>query len=109
HIVLFLSSSVPHRSLHSFPTRRSSDLIGTSKPLSFWCHTSWPSRSGSRSDFCIAENHAGAPPMSRTTLQTLSGDWRSEIVLVARSEEHTSELQSRPDSDAGLLLEKKKK
>jgi len=32
----------------------------------------------------MAENQAGAPPKVRTTFQTLSGDCRSEIVLVAR-------------------------
>src|SRR5207249_5396520 len=67
----FFSSSRDHRDLHSFPTRRSSDLIprsciSTNRPLAW---TSWPS--------------------------------------IARSEEHTSELQSRFDIVCRLLLEKK--
>src|SRR2546421_1329498 len=36
-------------------------------------------------------------------------DWRSDVCSSDRSEEHTSELQSRSDLVCRLLLEKKKK
>src|SRR5687768_18489383 len=65
--------------LHSFPTRRSSDLI-TSNPSIFGIWMSRNTRSGS----C------------------------ARIACTARSEEHTSELQSRLQLVCRLLLEKKK-
>src|SRR5690349_22368344 len=71
----FFYSSGDHRDLHSFPTRRSSDLIIV----------------GSRGHGSIAS--------------MILGSVSSEI---ARSEEHTSELQSRRDLVCRLLLEKKK-
>src|SRR5699024_12691077 len=70
----------PPRYLHSFPTRRSSDLVSnsTSKVL--------PS---------LSSTTAKTAPVISTT------DWHT------RSEEHTSELQSRFDLVCRLLLEKK--
>src|SRR3989442_10486672 len=41
--------------------------------------------------------------------RTLSGSWPSSRPWARRSEEHTSELQSRPHLVCRLLLEKKKK
>src|SRR5207249_12171217 len=75
---LFFSSYAPHRDLHSFPTRRSSDLIGTAATAAWIAFALQPD-----------------------TELAVSG-WR-------RSEEHTSELQSRFDLVCRLLLEKKKK
>src|SRR5690349_23931041 len=43
-----------------------------------------------------------------TRSPTAAGAWRSSGLLPARSEEHTSELQSRRDLVCRLLLEKKK-
>src|SRR5437773_6439202 len=85
-IVLFHSSG-DHRDLHSFPTRRSSDLpgnvvltvTGTAGSLV------WSGTNGTAWD-------AG-------TTNWLNG---------SRSEEHTSELQSHHDLVCRLLLEKKK-
>src|SRR5699024_12661912 len=72
----FLQFSACLRVLHSFPTRRSSDLT-------FWI----------LSDSLILNVRRKCPaPVSSTT----------------RSEEHTSELQSRFDLVCRLLLEKKK-
>src|SRR5690625_6938491 len=68
---------VDHRDLHSFPTRRSSDL-GCSD-------TRRPSP---------RDRHRAAPDRV----------WRRRV----RSEEHTSELQSRGHLVCRLLLEKKK-
>src|SRR5438046_10056084 len=73
--LLFLSTHDDHRYLHSFPTRRSSDL---------------QSRSSKRRSVC--------GPLTVDTEGTL-----------ARSEEHTSELQSLTNLVCRLLLEKKKK
>src|SRR5690606_39435493 len=92
------------RDRHSFPTRRSSDLVRTRVASSDWCasrkvvsvtptvpderiHCANPSGPSSVS-FCF--DPAGGSP---------SG--------TARSEEHTSELQSRENLVCRLLLEKK--
>src|SRR5947199_1552506 len=78
----FFSPSVDHRDLHSFPTRRSSDLTGP------------PTVRG-----------AQRAPAATTAAATSSGWPRSGP---ARSEEHTSELQSLRQIVCRLLLEKKK-
>src|SRR5437773_6876184 len=92
----FLSWSSAHRHLHSFPTRRSSDLASRR----FQRVSVSTRRTSSRS----AASAAAAPTFLRET----SG----EIALGAgadgtRSEEHTSELQSHHDLVCRLLLEKK--
>src|SRR5436309_15650130 len=76
----FFKGSGHHRDLHSFPTRRSSDL----RPRARACESVRPlsDRSG---------------PVAAVTCPT-----------TARSEEHTSELQSRENLVCRLLLEKKK-
>src|SRR5204862_6956220 len=81
---LFLQFAAAHRHLHSFPTRRSSDLppgmqvpqVGPSKRLDYELELGI---------FIGTGNEAGD-----------------------RSEEHTSELQSRRELVCRLLLEKKK-
>src|SRR5699024_12231739 len=85
--LLFFSPSRPPRPLHSFPTRRSSDLVP--------CVLLLPAahRPGAANPVFV--------PDCRTTEYT---EYRSD-----RSEEHTSELQSRFDLVCRLLLEKKKK
>src|SRR5699024_12710340 len=83
-LFLFFTSNASPRALHSFPTRRSSDLGALWRTA--WarrgppCKTGW--RPGRTAD-------PGRPPATR-------------------SEEHTSELQSRFDLVCRLLLEKKK-
>src|SRR5439155_16028815 len=76
-VIFLLSGSCPPRDLHSFPTRRSSDLTTalTSPPISI---------------------RPPGDPLSQTGFTS------------ARSEEHTSELQSRGHLVCRLLLEKKK-
>src|SRR5438309_2509005 len=76
--VFFFSSFADHQDLHSFPTRRSSDLRPRIR------------RTGRR---CAGWSDAAASPPT----------WRSP-----RSEEHTSELQSQFHLVCRLLLEKKK-
>src|SRR5206468_6049519 len=75
-----------HRQLHSFPTRRSSDL--QSPP---------PSRGTSRTTRSGIHGPSSRP--SRRSSPSASEK--------KRSEEHTSELQSRSDLVCRLLLEKK--
>src|SRR5437868_8996128 len=87
-----------HRDLHSFPTRRSSDLGENAARQ----------QSGKRSGGAGAgELTAGEArrhgDSSRNGRSILPRPLRAE-----RSEEHTSELQSRFDLVCRLLLEKKK-
>src|SRR5699024_11217074 len=84
--LFFIYCSGDLRALHSFPTRRSSDL-GFFKRAVAAKHR----RIQADVDWCFAGGLDGA------------GDLR-----IARSEEHTSELQSRFDLVCRLLLEKKK-
>src|SRR5947209_20066602 len=81
------------RDLHSFPTRRSSDLKAVSQ--------SAPAASATAS---TAATVSPAPETSRT----LTG-WAGTWIGAPRSEEHTSELQSRQYLVCRLLLEKKKR
>src|SRR5207247_11021887 len=86
--------------LHSFPTRRSSDLssgsgaapIPCATPISFaaWRSTTCRSREDGADAVLASPGEHGRPAAGM------------------RSEEHTSELQSRVDLVCRLLLEKKK-
>src|SRR5690349_22837901 len=88
--VFFFSSSGTHHDLHSFPTRRSSDLSG-------------PRRPGSSSTTPSARWACTGSPCASCR----STSPRSPATRGPRSEEHTSELQSRRDLVCRLLLEKK--
>src|SRR5262245_65747353 len=79
-VLFFFYCSGDHPDLHSFPTRRSSDLASASKPPS-----------------------APSSPMRRPACPV------SDRRATTRSEEHTSELQSLRHLVCRLLLEKKKK
>src|SRR5688572_33186234 len=83
-----------HRDLHSFPTRRSSDLLISRPRLRM--------RSGGNRLVAL-----GAPRGQRRALR---GGLAAFFVLqlLPRSEEHTSELQSQSNLVCRLLLEKKK-
>src|SRR5436305_7562166 len=85
------SSSSPHRDLHSFPTRRSSDLDNV------------PGFTGVISDL-------GGPTANMYRLACKSREIESACrrPSCVRSEEHTTELQSRPHLVCRLLFEKKK-
>src|SRR5206468_9145328 len=102
-----VSGHPPH--LHSFPTRRSSDLPG---PISIRVSPRSSSRvgigrvgaggvGGSTIVFSLELLCIVAAPFC-TSLATLVS-----IADCVRSEEHTSELQSRSDLVCRLLLEKK--
>src|SRR5438552_6568649 len=98
--MLFLYSYADHTDLHSFPTRRSSDLK-SSPGVSHVC------RLRSNSDVGIRPR-TGSDRRCRGvgTLPTAHGCERSS--RRSRSEEHTSELQSPDHLVCRLLLEKKK-
>src|SRR5690606_41932183 len=84
-----------HRDLHSFPTRRSSDL------RLFVYHTI------NKSSFI---KRLFVPQLAKKHRNESLHSLREFVETVAsRSEEHTSELQSRENLVCRLLLEKKKK
>src|SRR5207253_4203740 len=86
--VIFFSRPAHHRDLHSFPTRRSSDL---GRHIGSLCGVTPAERSPSRRSGRRSRAwYAPCPSCPR------------------RSEEHTSELQSRGHLVCRLLLEKKK-
>src|SRR5207249_11863494 len=89
HVGAHVSLSRPAhlRVLHSFPTRRSSDL-GRFRPLVELSLEDWDATMG-------------------VNVRSLYLVTRAFTPIVARSEEHTSELQSRFDLVCRLLLEKK--
>src|SRR5206468_13008321 len=98
-----------HRHLPSFPTRRSSDLARSGAEGGTPCWDA-PSPPGWRracvqrpSTWCSSSR---ARASLRPTSQSYGG---GAAVTGSRSEEHTSELQSRSDLVCRLLLEKKKK
>src|SRR5207302_10808398 len=89
-----------HSLLHSFPTRRSSDLGGSS-----------PS-SGTGQGRTRATSFFGATVTYASSIaRAIASQSRplSRCTPTQRSEEHTSELQSRENLVCRLLLEKKKR
>src|SRR5207249_11045132 len=105
-ILFLLCYSDPHRYLHSFPTRRSSDLIGKLFALVFPLLNEGP--------HFIEILRQRAPEIHFEThgfkcIQSFPVPLEKRTsILQQRSEEHTSELQSRFDLVCRLLLEKKK-
>src|SRR5207249_10634435 len=102
----FLHSPRPPRHLHSFPTRRSSDLsvrrFTARTPLTYMA------------PLATSASNSGAS-RRRNVFSAMSSVFQITAVAFStflnrlRSEEHTSELQSRFDLVCRLLLEKKKK
>src|SRR5690242_21411594 len=91
---------VVHRQLHSFPTRRSSDLFQKSRPLLSNRFHSPSSTTSMLTRF-----------MASVTLRTPSSNAYCNLPvapLCQRSEEHTSELQSHVNLVCRLPHEKKK-
>src|SRR5690554_7596944 len=91
--MFFLKESGHHPILHSFPTRRSSDLSSTASAMP-------------RAYKAMALAESSLPGMM---CSTPSGEWLVSTTATTgiRSEEHMSELQSRPHLVCRLLLEKK--
>src|SRR5262249_62413023 len=100
---LFFERYPAHRDLHSFPTRRSSDLVD--RPCDRQPRTGGPESAYGRSD----ESRKGTRVLDTDSLRGLSlcstlsnfGGWPR---AVGRSEEHTSELQSLTNLVCRLLL-----
>src|SRR5437763_5054531 len=93
------------RDLHSFPTRRSSDLpmipVSTKANRQSWKMMAHATRGGASIDPTDAPMLKMPPARPRSRAGNHSA--------VARSEEHTSELQSPMYLVCRLLLEKKKR
>src|SRR5699024_12172503 len=95
----FLYWSVVHLYLHSFPTRRSSDLYGA------LC--SVIGMEAMRFYFLTESEKLSVEEKAMYTQLIKVGNEQGGMFAM-RSEEHTSELQSRFDLVCRLLLEKKK-
>src|SRR5206468_11512936 len=93
--VFFLEGHGDPLHLHSFPTRRSSDLGTTPAPAP-------PS-----SSFPARKRRSPGDDRDEHRLRTGGGAAIRTGRAARRSEEHTSELQSRSDLVCRLLLEKK--
>src|SRR5439155_26561543 len=107
-VILFFSCSPLHLHLHSFPTRRSSDLsrAGTRPRRSARARSSPPPPSPPGRPH-RARWHQTAPPAALFLVSI--GRWKEFETKNRRSEEHTSEFQSRGHLVCRLLLEKKNK
>src|SRR5206468_11973177 len=94
---VFFTGSVPPPTLHSFPTRRSSDLDAYAAGF-LWA--------------VLQKRELQEALDVGTAVGALKCSMWGDIALITprdvRSEEHTSELQSRSDIVCRLLLEKKK-
>src|SRR5947207_4801403 len=102
--VFFFSASGAHRYLHSFPTRRSSDLGFQGRRAM----QPEPGLALLPEPIALALDHEGVAVMQES-IEDGGGDDVVAEDLTPRSEEHTSELQSHSDLVCRLLLEKKKK
>src|SRR5207253_9238970 len=98
---LFFYSTGNHLALHSFPTRRSSDLHPRGLRKSAERRPQFRPQ-GRRPD---DDRHGLHPPLPPRHERAAASDGGRR----PRSEEHTSELQSRGHLVCRLLLEKKKK
>src|SRR5690606_40020105 len=98
-----------HAVLPSFPTRRSSDLVPSSKvrPSASGCGGRWRGCGTSVSARTDGRTGRGGPSAKPGPGRTGRERRRSAAATGGRSEEHTSELQSRENIVCRLLLEKK--
>src|SRR5690606_41413659 len=97
-----------HRNLHSFPTRRSSDLIHFDVMDNHYV----PNLSVGPMVCEAVRPHVTIPidvHLMVSPVDRIVGDFARAGANLIRSEEHTSELQSRENLVCRLLLEKKKK
>src|SRR5262249_56805103 len=101
-LLFFSSRYASHRVLPSFPTRRSSDLVGA-LPREQHGHGAAYARVRPGHQRRKALQLAAAAVLRRVGLGL-----QLQIGLATRSEEHTSELQSLTNLVCRLLLEKKK-
>src|SRR5690606_39758106 len=104
HPSLSLPSYSAIRHLHSFPTRRSSDLSSSTFPLPTSCATRLrvTLATGITTPISAAASRPKSKSFCSSTFVNVGVKSR-----FTRSEEHTSELQSRENLVCRLLLEKK--
>src|SRR5690625_6474612 len=100
--ILLCAGAAHHQALHSFPTRRSSDLIERIT-LRYRIKGNHLNLTKLNKSLRIARKNCA---MVRSVEESIQIE--EEIHIVERSEEHTSELQSRGHLVCRLLLEKKK-
>src|SRR5699024_12810189 len=98
-LFIFIVCVLIHLVLHSFPTRRSSDLVWATSRVTWFIAAT---RSRNR------PAHGSTRLMSGSVQATTVASGNPCRIASERSEEHTSELQSRFDIVCRLLLEKKK-
>src|SRR5690606_40857109 len=108
-ILYCLHSSADHLVFQSFPTRRSSDLIELLmhygiEPESTTIPSAWWSKEPGTVTISITDQ----PTARSLVVRNMGAAGVNETMLLIRSEEHTSELQSRENLVCRLLLEKKK-
>src|SRR5207253_9270087 len=96
-----------HPHLHSFPTRRSSDLTPRIGPLNAGVGNEVTNHQG-RLLHRVGQRARGSRSRHRELLERGTRDRIERPIALRRSEEHTSELQSRGHLVCRLLLEKKK-
>src|SRR5690606_41069824 len=103
--VCFLS----HHDPHSFPTRRSSDLTALITLGTVFLNTVSFNRFNSHWGVDISNlNNSGKSLLTYGYESRQISDWSMKFRWnISRSEEHTSELQSRENLVCRLLLEKK--
>src|SRR5688500_11648811 len=97
HTIVFITSTHNHQKLHSFPTRRSSDLKNMKCIREF-------SKSPIPKKYFLVSHPINVSIM----VYQFYKNERKRRYLILRSEEHTSELQSPCNIVCRLLLEKKK-
>src|SRR5207253_11013264 len=103
------SASCPPLPLHSFPTRRSSDLVAGWPPFgtSSTILPSWTTIPRSAPSARMAKGSLIQIARFRSIILNLLPEMGLQNDPQRRSEEHTSELQSRGHLVCRLLLEKK--
>src|SRR5205823_14158929 len=106
---IFFYSSCHHTTLHSFPTRRSSDL----EQFVFKTTRVLVDDLAARAEELVNGNKSSRGPARQEAPSRENGIQSGELAALCipardRSEEHTSELQSLAYLVCRLLLEKKK-
>src|SRR5699024_12409293 len=106
-LLIPVSSTLAPHHLPSFPTRRSSDLTSLIRPVSLLISAIWSAFNTYL--FSSGINFSTPEKRYNATNGTQCRKLHRCYPINSRSEEHTSELQSRFDLVCRLLLEKKKK
>src|SRR5690242_20891632 len=96
-----------HRDLHSFPTRRSSDLAASSIRVGLGGPSLAAAAAFAVSTWRACSSSTRLCTSNGTMVAVECGIWLTAPAIL-RSEEHTSELQSHVNLVCRLLLEKKK-